>query len=432
MAVHARGEFALALNQICEERNISVESVIETIKAAVLAAYRKEMNAEGHPVEIDKFMSDVHPESGETRIFEKITSETGEVTKGKDVTPPGFGRIAAQTAKQVILQKIREAEKASILTDYSAKIGGLVNGLILRFDRSNIVVDIGKAEAMMPPSEQVFAEHYKINQRMVFFLQGIKETPKGSVIIVSRVDKGLIEGLFRREIPEVQNGTVVIKDIVREPGVRTKVAVFTDKSGVDPIGACVGQKGVRVQAILKELGTSERIDLVMFSTDVAEYLRSALAPAKNLIISLDEKNKVAKVKAPEDQLSLAIGAKGQNVGLAARLIGWKVDIESSEEKTDDKTTSSAPDVETINKADNEGVKVNGTMENANENQGAQTEANVEETEEKENRVEEKTKKAENKEDEKPVADKNSDETKEEKTKKVKNAKSQKSKEKTQE
>lgn len=431
MAVHARGEFALALNQICEERNISVESVIETIKAAVLAAYRKEMNAEGHPVEIDKFMSDVHPESGETRIFEKITSETGEVTKGKDVTPPGFGRIAAQTAKQVILQKIREAEKASILTDYSAKIGGLVNGLILRFDRSNIVVDIGKAEAMMPPSEQVFAEHYKINQRMVFFLQGIKETPKGSVIVVSRVDKGLIEGLFRREIPEVQNGTVVIKDIVREPGVRTKVAVFTDKSGVDPIGACVGQKGVRVQAILKELGTSERIDLVMFSTDVAEYLRSALAPAKNLVISLDEKNKVAKVKAPEDQLSLAIGAKGQNVGLAARLIGWKVDIESSEEKTDDKKTSSVDDKDATNKTDSETIGASDAVESANEKQDVQTEVNIEKTEE-ENRVEEKIEKAENKEEEKPVADKNSDETKEEKTKTGKNAKSQKSKEKTQE
>lgn len=332
MAVHARGEFALALNQICEERNISAESVVETIKSAVLAAFRKEMNAEGHPVEIDKFMSVVHPESGETKIFEKL--ENGE--KGKDVTPPGFGRIAAQTAKQVILQKIREAEKASILTDYSTKIGGLVNGLVVRFDRSNVVVDIGKSEAVMPPQEQVYSEHYRVNQRLVFYLSGIKETPKGSMIIVSRVDRGLIEGLFRREIPEVQNNTVIIKDIVREPGVRTKVAVFTDKSGVDPIGACVGQKGVRVQAVLKELGTSERIDLVLFSEDIVEYLRSALAPAKNLTITLDEKNKVAKVKAPEDQLSLAIGSKGGNVGLAARLIGWKIDIESSEEKVEAK------------------------------------------------------------------------------------------------
>jgi transcription termination/antitermination protein NusA len=327
MAVHARGEFALALNQICEERNISVESVIETIKMAVLAAYRKEMIAEGHPVEIDKFMGEVHAETGETRIFEK--KDDGE--KGKDVTPPGFGRIAAQTAKQVILQKIREAEKASIISDYSTKIGGLVNGLVVRFDRSNVVVDIGKSEAIMPPQDQVFAEHYKVNQRMVFYLAGIKETPKGNVIVVSRVDKGLIEGLFRREIPEVQNQTVTIKDIVREPGVRTKVAVWTDKSGVDPIGACVGQKGVRVQAVLKELGTSERIDLVLYSEDLTEYLRSALAPAKGLNIKLDEANKVVKVSAPEDQLSLAIGSRGQNVGLAARLIGWKIDIESSEE-----------------------------------------------------------------------------------------------------
>lgn len=343
---HARNEFALALNQICDERNIKPESVIETIKIAVLAAFRKEQQASHAPVEIEKYMSEVNPETGETRIYEKKEDES----RGVDVTPPGFGRIAAQTAKQVILQKIREAEKESILTDYSTKIGGLVNGLIVRFDRANVIVDIGKSEAVMPPPEQVYAEHYRVNQRLIFYLAGIKETPKGNIIIVSRVHRGLIEGLFKREIPEVQNQTVKIKDVVREPGSRTKVAVWTDKSGVDPIGACVGQKGVRVQAILKELGTSERIDLVLFSEDVAEYIRSALAPAKNLTITIDEAAKTARVAAPEDQLSLAIGAKGGNVGLAARLTGYKIDIESSETQNDtDKKTEDTEEDKTMEK-----------------------------------------------------------------------------------
>lgn len=357
---HARNEFALALNQICDERNITPESVVETIKTAVLAAFRKEQQSNKTPVEIEKYMSEVNPETGEARIFMKNEDES----RGTDVTPPGFGRIAAQTAKQVILQKIREAEKESILTDYSTKIGGLVNGLVVRFDRSNVVVDIGKSEAIMPPPEQVYAEHYRINQRLVFYLAGIKETPKGSIIIVSRVHRGLIEGLFKREIPEVQNQTVKIKDVVREPGSRTKVAVWTDKSGVDPIGACVGQKGVRVQAILKELGTSERIDLVLFSEDAAEYIRSALAPAKNLVIVLDEASKTAKVTAPEDQLSLAIGAKGGNVGLAARLTGWKIDIGSLEEnepegsKTENSETVASETVnEKVNKEEKAEEKV---------------------------------------------------------------------------
>ncbi len=356
MSVHARSEFALALNQLCEERNISAEAVVETIKNAVLAAFRKEASALGSPIDIHLYMSEVNPETGESRIFKKIIKdeEAQEFEKGEDVTPPGFGRIAAQTAKQVILQKIREAEKQAILTDYTAKIGSLVNGLVIRFDHGNVVVDIGKSEAVMPPPEQVYAEHYRLNQRMVFYLAGIKETPRGSIVIVSRTNTGLIEALFRREIPEVQNGTVKIKNIVREPGIRTKVAVETDKKGVDPIGACVGQKGVRVQAILKELGTSERIDLVLFSENTVEYIRSALAPAKSLNIMLDEKSKTARVAAPEDQLSLAIGAKGQNAGLAGRLTGWKIDIESEEEEK--QKSKKIEDVATQKKVVNKKIK----------------------------------------------------------------------------
>lgn len=411
MAVHARSDFALAINQVCEERNISVEAVLDTIKNAILAAFRKEKHAAGEGVNMDLFLAEINPETGETRVFEK--KEDG--TKGADVTPPGFGRIAAQTAKQVILQKIREAEKQAVLTDYSTKIGSLVNGLILRFDRANVIVDIGKTEAVMPLSEQVRDEKYRVNQRLVFYLVGIRETPKGNQIIVSRADKGLIEGLFRREIPEVQNGTVKIKEIAREPGVRTKVAVWTDKSGVDPIGACVGQKGVRVQAILKELISSERIDLVLFTEDVVEYIRSALAPAKNLRIVIDEMNKIARVYAPEDQLSLAIGAKGANVGLAARMTGYKIDILSSEEKPEiDKTeVTEAEGVEAV-----AGKTENGKQKTGKVKKGAKQKLDEEVGDERLEKKEENKQTTEKAEEQKVKQSKKAKKVRREKTEKV--------------
>jgi N utilization substance protein A len=312
-----RSEFALALNQVASERGVDIEVVLETVKNAILAAYRKD-----HPgVELENYRTELNPNTGEAHIY----------NNDKDVTPPGFGRIAAQTAKQVILQKIREKEKEAIISDYKIKIGSIVGGMILRFAGPNIIVDIGKAEAIMPPQEQISNEKYHLNQRLVFFLSEIKQGPKGDEIVVSRTNNGLIEGLFKREIPEVMQGSVQIKDIVREPGNRSKVAVFSGQPGIDPVGSCVGQKGVRVQAIIQELGGLEKIDIIQWSEDTKTYIAQSLSPAKNVTVNIDEKEKIAHVSVPREELSLAIGKEGKNVRLAHKLTHYRIEIEGKEE-----------------------------------------------------------------------------------------------------
>lgn len=317
MPAIARTEFALALNQVCSERGVDPEVVLETVRAAILAAFRKDRPG----IEIEEYRAEINPETGEARIFHQ----------DKDVTPPGFGRIAAQTAKQVILQRIREAEKMAILADFAGRLGTIANGMILRFDGPNIIVDIGRAEGFMPPQEQIQNEHYRLNQRLIFYISEIKETPRGSEIIVSRAHKGLVEGLFRREVPEVQNGAVEIKVIAREAGGRTKVAVFSSQSGVDPVGSCVGQKGVRVQTVIAELGGVEKIDIIQWNPDPEKFITAALSPAKDLICQIDQKKQAATVFVPDDQLSLAIGRDGQNVRLAAKLTGFRIDIKGKSE-----------------------------------------------------------------------------------------------------
>ena len=312
MAV-VRSEFALALNQVATERGIDPTVVVETIKAAILAAYRKDF---GEGEEDDGVSAHIDPDTGEAKIMKD----------GKNITPAGFGRIATQTAKQVILQRVREAEKQAILSDYAAKIGDVVSGRVLRFDGPSIVVDVGRAEGIMPQSEQIPNERYRLNQRHTFFIESIKEGHRGSEIIVSRASKGLVEGLFKREVPEVANNAVEIKAIAREPGYRTKIAVFSGQPGVDPVGSCVGQKGVRVQAVIAELGGMEKIDIIQWHADAKQFLNAAMSPAKDMDITLDEEHMTAEVFVPEDQLSLAIGKEGQNVRLAAKLTGWKIDI----------------------------------------------------------------------------------------------------------
>lgn len=312
MPVVVRSEFALALNQVATERGLDPSVVIETIKAAILAAYRKDYGADDLLV----LTVDLNADTGEAKIFKE----------GKDITPPGFGRIAAQTAKQVILQRIREAEKQAVLADYQTKVGTIMPGMVLRFDGPNVVVDIGRAQAIMPPQEQSQGERYHLNQRLTFYIEGIRETPRGNEIIVSRAHKNLVEGLFRREVPEVAQGAVELRVIAREAGGRTKVAVYSNQPGVDPVGSCVGQKGVRVQAVINELGGSEKVDIIQWSDDPKQLIMASLAPAKDFEVTLDEKKKTAEVLAPEDQLSLAIGRDGQNVRLAAKLTGWKIDI----------------------------------------------------------------------------------------------------------
>lgn len=312
MPAIVRSEFALALNQVATERGIDPSVVVETIKAAILAAYRKDYGT----TELETLTVELNSDNGEAKIFKD----------GKNITPPGFGRIAAQTAKQVILQRIREAEKQAVLSDFQTKVGSIGTGMILRFDGPNIIVDIGRAQAVMPPQEQSPSERYHLNQRLTFYIEGIRETMRGNEVIVSRAHKGLVEGLFKREVPEVASGAVELRVVAREAGGRTKVAVFSNQSGVDPVGSCVGQKGVRVQAVISELGGNEKVDIIQWSEDIQQFISAALAPAKDLDVKLNEKKKSAEVFVPEDQLSLAIGRDGQNVRLAAKVTGWKIDI----------------------------------------------------------------------------------------------------------
>jgi N utilization substance protein A len=309
MALQARTEFASALNQVCSERGVEPEVVIDSIKQAILAAYRKDYG-EPEGIEVD------------------LDANTGEVklNKGKkDVTPAGFGRIAAQTAKQVILQRIREAEKDAIMTEYSSKVGTLVTGIIQRISGPVATVNLGKAEGIMPPQEQASNENYSVNQRLKFYVVGIKEGPRGEEIIVSRSAPGLLEALFKQEVPEIASGAVEVRAIAREGGSRSKIAVSSGQLGVDPVGSCVGQKGVRVQAVMNELG-DEKIDIIAYQENPEEFIKSALSPAKEISVKIDEETKTAEVTVPDDQLSLAIGKEGQNVRLAAKLTGYKIDI----------------------------------------------------------------------------------------------------------
>lgn len=308
-----RSEFALALNQVATERGVDIAVVLDTVKNAIVAAYRKD-----HPgVEVEEYTAELNPNTGEAHIMHN----------GKDVTPPGFGRIAAQTAKQVILQKIREKEKEAILGDYRLRIGTVVNGMVLRFIGPNVIVDIGKTEAVMPPQEQIGQEKYRLNQRLTVHLVEIREGLRGEEVIVSRANNGLLEGLFKREVPEVAQGSVVIKAIVREPGNRSKVAVASNQPGIDPVGSCVGQKGVRIQAIIQEFAGLEKIDIIQWVEDQSSYIANALSPAKNVRVVLNEADKVAQVFVPQDQLSLTIGGGGQNVRLASKLTGYRIEVE---------------------------------------------------------------------------------------------------------
>ncbi|HYM65457.1 MAG TPA: transcription termination/antitermination protein NusA, partial [Candidatus Sulfotelmatobacter sp.] len=272
-----RSEFALALNQVSNERGLNPDVVLETVRNAILAAYRKD-----HPDSvIEEYTAVLDSNTGEAKIFHK----------DEDVTPPGFGRIAAQTAKQVILQKIREKEKEAIISDFKLKIGTIVNGMVLRFAGPNVIVDIGKTEAIMPPSEQISNEKYHLNQRLAVYVSEIKEGLKGEEVVVSRSSTGLLEGLFKREVPEVAQGAVEIKQIVREAGNRSKVAVFSTQAGIDPVGSCVGQKGVRVQAIIQEFSGIEKIDIIQWQDNPKSYIAQSLSPAKEIKVEVNEDEK---------------------------------------------------------------------------------------------------------------------------------------------
>ncbi len=330
-----RSEFLAAIKQVATERGIEPEDVLRTLEQAMLAAFRK----------------DYPEEAGDADdITVNIDKKTGAVTlmrDGEDITPPGFGRIAAQTAKQVILQGVREAEKHAVVDEFRSKIGKVVPAMLQRFDRGKWFVDVGRTTAIMPREEQTYSEEYRPNQRLKVYIKEIIDDEVRPDIIVSRADPNLVKGLFSLEVPEIQSGAVEIKGVAREPGSRTKIAVASTQEGVDPVGSMVGQRGVRVQAVSNEL-QGEKMDIILWHESQERFIINALSPAQVADIKLNEKEKIATVEVAEDQLSLAIGKDGQNVRLASKLTGYKIDIVnasgdvigSHEETTDESSQTS--------------------------------------------------------------------------------------------
>lgn len=337
-------DLILALDQLEKERGIKKDIIIEAIEVALISAYKKNFGSNQNiKVYVDRETGEVKAYAVK-KVVEQVTNELEEISiqdamkndaslKEDDVveievTPRKFGRIAAQTAKQVVLQRIREAEREMIFDEFKAKSGEIVTGIVQRIERRNVIIDLGKTEAILPYQEQVQSERYNFNDRIKAYVTEVKNTTKGPVVYVSRSSAQLVKRLFELEVPEIASGLVEIKAVSREAGLRTKIAVYCRERDVDPVGACVGQKGTRVQNIVDEL-RNEKIDIIKWSSDPVEFISSSLSPAKVMQVSVNEEDKTAKVVVPDYQLSLAIGKEGQNVRLAARLTGWKIDITSS-------------------------------------------------------------------------------------------------------
>lgn len=395
------GDFGRAITALCEEKGISKNRVIETIEAALAAAYKKDYGKRGQNIRadfdevsgatrfflikevVDETMREFVEEVGETEekadkagkkterenvetaseyafaesaaddlsfakaaageeeklarfnperdltVVEakkiKKSAKIGDVIEMELPQHSDYGRVAAQTAKQVIIQRIREAERDAMYDEYKNKEGELLSGVIQRVEGRNVFVDIGKSVGVLFPSEQIERENYRIGQRLKIYVSKVDAGTRGPGITLSRTDPEMVRKMFELEVPEIFAGTVQIKSIAREAGERSKIAVASSEEGVDPIGSCVGQKGTRVQAVIDELG-GEKIDIILWNKDIARFISAALSPAKVLKVEIDEAQKEAVAVVPEDQLSLAIGKRGQNVRLAAKLTGWKIDI----------------------------------------------------------------------------------------------------------
>jgi N utilization substance protein A len=341
-----KSELLSAVSQLCSEKGVPKELVMEALEAALVSAYKRNYNvdAEALTATIDQASSDVRiyhrpmvvegdPEGPDELTLEAARKVDSTATVGEvveiDVTPPNFnlGRIAAQTAKQVVVQKLREAERKMVYDEFAEREGEIVHGVVQRIEQGNVLVELGRAEALMPRSEQVPSERYYPQQRIRVYVSEVNDTHRGPQIIVSRAHRFMLRRLFEQEVPEIYNGTVEIKAIAREAGARSKVAVAARQSGIDPVGSCVGMRGVRIQNIVNELG-GEKIDVVEWSEDPARYVSNALSPAQVTEVLPNEEEKTATVIVPERQLSLAIGKEGQNARLAAKLTGWRIDIKS--------------------------------------------------------------------------------------------------------
>jgi transcription termination/antitermination protein NusA len=314
-------ELMEALQVIEREKGVSMDTLLDALANALVSAYKRLPNA------AEEAVVTIDPDSGEMHVYAQELDEDGNVVREWEDTPADFGRIAAQTAKQVILQRIREAEREMKYEEYAGREGDIVTGIIQQNDQRYTLLDLGKVEALLPQAEQVPYERYEHSARLKAYIVEVRKTSKGPQIVVSRTHPGLIKRLFELEVPEISDGIVELKAVAREPGHRTKIAVWSNDGNVDPVGACVGARGARVRMVVNEL-RGEKVDIVPFSEDTVDFVAKALSPAKVKEVRIDEITGTAEVIVPDYQLSLAIGKEGQNARLAARLTGWRIDIKS--------------------------------------------------------------------------------------------------------
>ncbi|SUY47001.1 transcription elongation factor NusA [Clostridium putrefaciens] len=347
MSIKMNDEFIDALKEIVKEKGISSDMLFTTIEDALVAAYKKNYANSG--VSSQNVRVTMNRETGEIHVYaQKVVAETIEDeviqiseddakelsaryeigdTVEIEVTPKTFGRVAAQLAKQVVVQRIKEAERNIVYNEFIEKEFDIITGSVIRKDKGNVFVDLGKIEAVLGPNEQMQGEDYIFNEKLKLYIVEVKNTTKGAQVIVSRTHPGLIKRLFELEVPEIYEGIVEVKSIAREAGARTKIAVYSKDEAIDAMGACVGPKGIRVQKVVNEL-KNEKIDIIKWSKVPEEYISNSLSPAKVVDVKVEEDTKCAQVVVEDNQLSLAIGKEGQNVRLAAKLTGWKIDIKS--------------------------------------------------------------------------------------------------------
>lgn len=356
-------DFMDALRQIEKEKEIPMATLLKTLEVALGKAYKKEYGITGEVV--------VHFNNASTKTSFQLTAEKlvvdGEVMNSHaemtlatalkfneearigdmipvEVSPEHFGRIAAQTARQVMMQEFRETEREKVFDEYNARIGEVATGVVQRHENGNVYINIGKLEALLPVQEQVPTEPYRFNDRLKVYLLEVRRSSRGPQVIVSRSHPSLIRRLFELEVPEIADGTVVIKSVAREAGARSKIAVMSDDEKIDPVGACVGHRGARVQAVVSEL-YDEKIDIVRWSPNIQQFVAESLSPAKSVHVKVNEEKKSCFVLVPDNMLSLAIGKSGQNVRLAARLTGWRIDIRSESQEAKAAFAKAAEEVE---------------------------------------------------------------------------------------
>ncbi|HCB94047.1 MAG TPA: transcription termination/antitermination protein NusA [Selenomonas sp.] len=371
--------FLDAIKDLGKEKGIAPEILFDAIEAALISAYKRNFgSAQNVEVVLDRDRGTYHvyaikvvtedPDNdvtqislGEARAINPAYDVGSEVRI--EVTPANFGRIAAQTAKQVVVQRVREAERDIIYEEFMSREGDIISGLVQRVENRNVFIDLGKTEAVLTPAEQIAGEQYKHGDFIKAYIVEVRKTSKGSQILVSRTHPGLLKRLFESNVPEIQEGEVEIKSVAREPGMRSKIAVYSKDEDVDPVGACVGQRGQRVQAVVDELG-EEKIDIVKWNEDSAKFIANALSPAKVVSVAVNEDEKVSRVVVPDYQLSLAIGKEGQNARLAAKLTGWKIDIKSESQAAEESLDENMNVVEVTG---DESFTVEGEQREAEEN-----------------------------------------------------------------